>query len=53
MSEEEAHKMAKVARTVVWIDGGLHATSGELTESRRANLQMVSRTDEETMRFRR
>ena len=51
-SEEEARALAREGKAVVWIDGGLHATEtlgaqqlGEMV------YQMVSRTDEETMRF--
>ena len=50
-SEEQARAMAKEGKAVVWIDGGLHATEvlgaqqlGEMV------YQMVSRTDDETMR---
>jgi len=52
MSEEEAHKMAREAKPVVWIDGGLHA-SETVNSQQLAELvyQMVSRTDQETMRF--
>jgi hypothetical protein len=52
VSEEEARALSKRGKAVVWIDGGLHATEtlgaqqlGEMV------YQMVSRTDEETMRF--
>ncbi len=52
LTDEQARSLAKEGRTVVWIDGGLHATEtlgaqqlGEMV------YQMVSRTDEETMRF--
>ncbi len=52
LTDEQARGLAKEGRTVVWIDGGLHATEtlgaqqlGEMV------YQMVSRTDEETMRF--
>ncbi len=52
MSAEEAHKMAKIARAVVWIDGGLHATETVNSQSLAEQVyQMISRTDEETMRF--
>ncbi|MFI5311531.1 MAG: M14 family metallopeptidase, partial [Gemmatimonadales bacterium] len=52
LTDDQARALAKEGKTVVWIDGGLHATEvlgaqqlGEMT------YQMVSRTDEETMRF--
>src|SRR6187402_2764475 len=52
LTDDQARALAKEGRTVVWIDGGLHATEtlgaqqlGEMV------YQMVSRTDEETMRF--
>ena len=52
LSEDEAHRLAREGKAVVWIDGGLHATetlgAQQLIES---VYQMVSRTDEETTRF--
>jgi hypothetical protein len=52
LSDTQARAMAKEGKAVVWIDGGLHATEvlgaqqlGEMV------YQMVSRTDDETMRF--
>lgn len=52
LSDDQARALAKEGKAVVWIDGGLHATEvlgaqqlGEMV------YQMVSRTDEETMRF--
>ena len=52
LSDSEARALAKEGKAVVWIDGGLHATEvlgaqqlGEMV------YQMVSRTDDETMRF--
>ena len=52
LTDAQAHALAKEGKAVVWIDGGLHATEvlgaqqlGEMV------YQMVSRTDEETMRF--
>jgi hypothetical protein len=52
LSDEQAHALAKEGKAVVWIDGGLHASEvlgaqqlGEMV------WQMVSRTDEETMRI--
>jgi hypothetical protein len=52
VSEQEARILAKEGKAIVWIDGGLHASetvgSQQLMEW---VYQMVSRTDEETMRF--
>jgi hypothetical protein len=52
VSEEEARAMAREGRAIIWIDGGLHATevlgAHQLMEW---VYQMVSGTDEETMRF--
>src|SRR5499427_6174095 len=52
VSEQDARALAKEGKAVVWIDGGLHASetvgSQQLMEW---VYQMVSRTDEETMRF--
>jgi hypothetical protein len=52
LNDSTARLLAKEGKAVVWIDGGLHATEtlgaqqlGEMV------FQMVSRTDEETMRF--
>jgi hypothetical protein len=52
LTEAQARALAKEGKAVVWIDGGLHATEtlgaqqlGEMV------YQMVSRTDEETMRI--
>jgi hypothetical protein len=52
LTDDQARALAREAKTVVWIDGGLHASEvlgaqqlGEMI------YQMVSRTDEETMRF--
>jgi hypothetical protein len=52
LSEDQARALAKEGKAVVWIDGGLHASEtlgaqqlGEMV------YQMVSRTDEETMRI--
>jgi hypothetical protein len=51
-SDDQARALAKEGKTVVWIDGGLHASEtlgaqqlGEMV------YQMVSRTDDETMRI--
>ena len=52
LSEDEARKFSKEGKAIVWIDGGLHATetvnAQALTEM---VYQMISKTDEETMRF--
>ncbi len=52
VSEQEARALAKEGKAIVWIDGGLHASetvgSQQLMEW---VYQMVSRTDEETIRF--
>ena len=52
LTDDQARALAKEGKAVVWIDGGLHATEslgaqqlGEMV------YQMVSRTDEETMRM--
>src|SRR5262245_30633897 len=52
LTEEQARALAKEGKAVVWIDGGLHASEvlgaqqlGEMV------YQMVSRTDDETMRL--
>ena len=52
VTEEEARELAKEGRAVVWIDGGLHATE-TLGAQQLAEMvyQMVSRNDEETLRF--
>jgi hypothetical protein len=52
LTDDQARALARDGKTVVWIDGGLHASEvlgaqqlGEMV------YQMVSRTDEETTRF--
>ncbi len=52
VSEEEARALAAEGKAVVWIDGGLHATE-VLGAQQLMELvwQMVSRNDDETMRF--
>jgi hypothetical protein len=52
LTDDQARALARAGKAVVWIDGGLHASEvlgaqqlGEMI------YQMVSRTDEETMRF--
>ena len=52
ITEEQARALAKEGKAVVWIDGGLHATevvgAHQLIET---TYQLVSRTDDETMRI--
>src|SRR4029079_7323068 len=52
LTDDEARALAKEAKAVVWIDGGLHATevlgAQQLMET---IYQLVSRTDDETMRI--
>jgi len=52
VTEEQARQLSRDGKAVVWIDGGLHANevlgAQQLTETIH---QLVSRTDEETMRF--
>ena len=52
LTDAEARALAKEGKSVVWIDGGLHATevlgAQQLMEM---VYQMVSRNDEETLRF--
>jgi hypothetical protein len=52
LTEDQARQLARDGKAVVWIDGGLHATevlgAAQLAET---IYQLVSRTDEETMRF--
>jgi hypothetical protein len=52
LNDEQARELAKQGKAVVWIDGGLHATetlgAQQLTQML---YEMVSRTDEETLRF--
>jgi Zinc carboxypeptidase len=52
LTDEQARALAKEGKAIVWIDGGLHASEvlgaqqlGEMV------YEMVSRSDEETMRF--
>ncbi|MBC7368256.1 MAG: peptidase [Undibacterium sp.] len=52
LSEDEARKLSKEGKAVVWIDGGLHATETVNSQSLAEMVyQMVSRTDDETLRF--
>jgi hypothetical protein len=52
LSEAEAHALAKEGKSVIWIDGGLHATevlgAQQLIET---IWQFASKTDDETMRI--
>src|SRR5262249_17174105 len=52
LTDEQARALAREGKSVVWIDGGLHATevlgAQQLIET---IWQLNSRTDEETMRF--
>src|SRR5512141_611279 len=52
LTDPQARALAKEGKAVVWIDGGLHATevvgSHQLIET---TYQLVSRTDDETMRI--
>ena len=52
LSDADARALAREGKTVVWIDGGLHATevlgAAQLIET---VYQLLSRTDAETMRF--
>jgi hypothetical protein len=52
LTDDEARALAKEGKAVVWIDGGLHATE-TLGAQQLAEMvyEMVSRDDEETMRF--
>ena len=52
LTEDQARALAKEGKAVVWIDGGLHATETLGAQQLLEHVwQMVSRTDEETMRF--
>jgi hypothetical protein len=52
LTDDEARALAAEGRAVVWIDGGLHATevlgAQQIIET---VYQLVSRTDQETLRF--
>jgi hypothetical protein len=52
VTEAQARALSKEGKAIVWIDGGLHASETvgfqQLVET---IFQLVSRTDEETMRF--
>ena len=52
VTDEEARRLAKDGKAVVWIDGGLHATETLGAQQLAAMVhEMVSRTDDETLRF--
>src|SRR6185312_7644020 len=52
LTDAQAHALASTGKTVVWIDGGLHATevlgAQQLIETA---YELVSRSDPETLRF--
>ena len=52
LTDDDAHRLAREGRAVVWIDGGLHASevlgAQQLAET---VWQMVNRTDDETTRI--
>jgi hypothetical protein len=52
LTDDQAHDLAQKGKTVIWIDGGLHASetvgSQQLIET---VYQLISRTDPETMRL--
>ncbi len=52
LTDEQARALAKEGKAVVWIDGGLHATETLGAQQLAQTVyEMVSRTDDETMRF--
>ena len=52
LTDDTARALAKEGKAVVWIDGGLHATETLGAQQLLEHVwQMVSRTDEETVRF--
>ncbi len=52
LTDESARALAREAKAVVWIDGGLHATETVGSQQEiEIVYQMLSRTDSETMRF--
>jgi hypothetical protein len=52
LTEDQAQALADEGKAVVWIDGGLHATEVLGTQQLIENIyQLVSRTDQETLRF--
>lgn len=52
LTDDEAKKISKKGKSVIWIDGGLHATevvgANQLAEM---TFRMISMNDEETLRF--
>ena len=52
LTAEQARALAEEGKAVVWIDGGLHATEVLGSQQLIENIyQLVSRTDQETLRF--
>ena len=52
LTDEQAHALAAEGKTVVWIDGGLHATEVVATQQLiEIAYQLTSRKDAETMRI--
>jgi len=52
LTDDRAHALAREGKAIVWIDGGLHATETLGAQQLLEHVyQMVSRTDEETIRF--
>lgn len=52
LSDEQANALAREGKSVVWIDGGLHATETVGSQQLMEHVyQMVSRNDPETLRF--
>src|SRR5579872_3432831 len=52
LTDEQAHAVAREGKAVVWIDGGLHASESVGSQQLMEWVyQMVSRNDEETLRF--
>ncbi|HEY6900683.1 MAG TPA: M14 metallopeptidase family protein [Puia sp.] len=52
ISDEQAHALAAEGKTIVWIDGGLHATEVVATQQLiEIAYQLVSRNDDETKRI--
>src|ERR1700760_789062 len=52
LTDQQAHALAAEGKTVVWIDGGLHATEVVATQQLiEIAYQLLSRSDAETMRI--
>ncbi len=52
VSEQQARAMAHEGKTIIWIDGGLHASESVGSQQEMETVyQLVSRTDPETMRL--